>query len=792
MRIVWSWLRERCPVEATAEEIADRLTLQGVKVEGIDRPWDGIRDVVVARVTSVEDHPRSDRLTVATVEDGTGEHVVCAGVRNFAVGDLVPWARPGSRVPTLPEPLAPRTLRGVVSNGMLCSPSELHLADDHAGILTLNDDGVEVGQDLVGALGLDDEVVEIEVEPNRPDLLSILGVAKEVSVLTGVPLAAVDGSPAEDGPRAADLATVRIDALDGCPRYRARAILGVDPSRTAPLRARARLFASGMRPISAVVDATNYAMLELGQPLHAFDMARLAGPGIVVRRADDGEHLVTLDDVERSLTTEDLLICDVERPIALAGVMGGASSEVSADTSDVLLESASFTREGVLRTARRLQLSSEAAYRFERGVDPEGVGPGADLGSSLIARWAGGTVAVGVVEAGEAPPRRRVEVRPARASSLLDDPVSRDDARAVFDVLGMSSRDTGEALEVEIPGSRPDLEREVDLIEEIARIRGYDRIGSTIPSAGAVGGVPPAYRFRARVREAMVRAGLREVRLLSFGSARDVGLFAEADPVVVTNPLVADDGFLRPSLLPGLLRAVARNQARGAASISIFEVGTVFALGDPIREEWRVAFALAGPAGSGWAADRRALDVLDAKGVWEALAAELGVDVWDLGTTPGHPMHPGRSASLLVGGAPAGSIGELDPAIAEAFEIEGRVSVAEARIDALMDASGKEFVAVEPPRFPPVRRDLAFEVPRTVPAGDVLAAIAEAGGDLLADVTLFDVFEGPPVAADAKSLAFALEIRSPERTLTVQDADQVVGRIVDRLRGEFGATLRAG
>ena len=792
MRIVWSWLRERCPVEATAEELADRLTLQGVKVEGIERPWDEIRGVVAAKVTSLEDHPRSDRLCVATVDDGTGEQVVCAGVRNFAVGDLVPWAKPGARVPTLPEPLTPRKLRGVVSNGMLCSPSELRLAEDHSGILTLNDEGLTLGADLVAALGLDDEVVQIEVEPNRPDLLSIVGVAKEVSVLTGVPLVPVEASPTEDGPRVADLATVEIRALDACPRYLARVILGVDPGRRAPIRTRARLHASGIRSVSAVVDATNYAMLELGQPLHAFDLARVAGPGIVVRRAAAGEHLMTLDGVDRSLTTEDLLICDVERPVALAGVMGGSSSEVSEATSDVLLESASFTREGVLRTVRRLRLHSEAAYRFERGVDPEGVDRGADLGSSLIARWAGGVVAVGAAEAGEVPARRWVGVRPARASSLLDDPVSRDDARAVFDRLGMSSREAGEALEVEIPGSRPDLEREVDLIEEIARIRGYDRIGSTIRPAGAVGGSPPGYRFRGRVREAMVRAGLREVRLLSFAAARDVELFAEGDPVVVTNPLVADDGFLRTSLVPGLLRAVARNQARGASSVSIFEVGTVFALADPVLEGWRLAFACSGPAGAGWAAERRELDVLDAKGVWEALAAELGVVDWHLGPPLGLPMHPGRSATVLVAGAGAGWIGEMDPAVAEAYEIDGRVSVAEVVVDALMDASGKEFVATEPPRFPPVRRDLAFELQRAVRAGDVLSTISEAGGELLADVILFDVFEGPPLAEGSKSLAFALEIRSPERTLTVDDADRVVGRIVERLGADFGATLRAG
>jgi phenylalanyl-tRNA synthetase beta chain len=793
MRIVWSWLRERCPTDATAEDLADRLTQRGVKVEAIERPWEGVRGVVVARVVEVADHPDSDSLCVATVDDGNDRLVVCAGVRNFRAGDLVPWAKPGARVPALPEPLAPRRLRGIVSHGMVCSARELAVADEHTAILLLNDEDVEPGDDVVTALGLDDEVVEIEVEPNRPDLLSVLGVAKEVAILTGVPLVPVDPAPEEEEEaEAVELATVRIEAPDGCPRYLARVIRGVDATRAAPIRARARLTAAGMRPISAVVDATNYAMIELGQPLHAFDMAELAGPGIVVRRAGETERVVTLDGVHRQLSAQDLLICDLERPVAIAGVMGGATSEVSERTRDVVLESASFTREGILRTARRLGLQTEASYRFERGVDPEAARPGVDLGAALIAEWAGGTVARGVVEAGAVPSRRWVAVRPARASSLVAQPLEHDDARAVFDALGMAHRDAGGAIEVEIPGSRPDIELEVDLIEEIARIRGYDRIGSTIPSAGRVGGAPAEYRFRSRVREALVRAGLREVRLLSFASGEDVRLFAGAEPVEVANPIQSEEGYLRTSLIPGLLRAVARNRSRGVATIAIFEVGTVFSLGDPIREEVRVAYAIGGPAGVAWHAERRDLDVLDAKGVLEALVVELGVEGWALGSGLPPPMHPGRSARVLLDGDPAGLIGELHPSTAEAFDLQGRVSVAELGVAELIWAARKDFVATWPPRFPPVRRDLAFELAGDVPAGEVLAAISEAGGELLSEVVLFDVFEGPPIREGAKSLAFALEIRSEERTLTDEEADEVVARIVERVATSFGGSLRAG
>ena len=619
MRIVWSWLREFCPTEHTAEALAERLTLHGVKVEEVLRPWSGVQGVVVARVVKVDDHPNSQKLTVVTVDDGTGEHVVCAGIRNYEAGDLVPWARPGARVPVLPDPLAPRDMGGVVSNGMLCSSRELAIADVHTGILVLNTEAVSPGEDLVTALGLDDEVLDIEVEPNRPDFLSVIGVAREVSALTGTPL--VDPLPPleESEERARDVATIRIDALDGCPRYVARVIRGITGGTT-PIRAQARLTACGMRPISPVVDATNYAMLEIGQPLHAFDLHRLDGPGIVVRRAADGESLRTLDGVDRTMGEGDLLICDVERPVAIAGVMGGATSEVADDTVDVLLESASFTRTGILRTARRLDLHTEASHRFERGSDPEALEAGAARGAQLMAAWAGGVVSSGIAEDGGTPPRRWVSIRPARATALLAYDVSRADVEGVFDRLRMAHRapidGDAVALEVEVPGHRVDIEREVDLIEEVARVLGYERIGMRVPPTGQAGGVPESYRFRMRAVDGLVRCGLREVQLMTFASAEDLAMSGDVEPVPVANPLQADEGFLRTRLLPGLVSATARNQAWGVADVSIFEAGTVFRLeGEDVTERQHVAFALSGPADEHWSAEPRPYDALDATGV---------------------------------------------------------------------------------------------------------------------------------------------------------------------------------
>ena len=792
MKIVLSWLRELCPVELGADELAELIARQGVKVEDVLRPWAGLQGVVVARVIEVRDHPNSDKLCLARVDDGAGEHQVVVGVRNMAAGDLVPWARPGSRVPVLPDPLGARELRGEVSNGMLCSPRELHIADVHTGILILNDEGLAPGADVKTGLGLDDAVLDIEVEPNRPDFLSVLGVAREVAAATGTPLTAPQDTIVETDEDASGVASVRLDAPDGCPQYLARIVRGVDATGPSPLRVQARLTASGMRPVSGVVDASNYVMLELGQPLHAFDMDLLAGPGIVVRRAAEGEHLVTLDDADRVLSGEDLLICDAEKPVAIAGVMGGATSEVSKGTKNVLVESAYFTRTGILRTARRLDLHTEASHRFERGTDPEGLARAATRCAGLIAEWAGGTVLRGVASAGEPTPRHSVAMRPARASALLAYPVDRAAAAAVFDRLGMAHRDADDAVEVEIPGYRVDIDREVDLIEEVARMQGYDRIGSTLPSARQVGGTPAPYAFRSRLRDVLVRAGLREVRLLSFASADDLALTGDTDAVAVANPLQADEGFLRTRLTPGLLHAVARNQARGLESVAIFEVGTVFRTADPVQERQKVAFALCGPAAEGWTADGRALDVLDAKGVLETLMAGVGVGEWSLDGELTIPFHPGRSSAVFVRGERAGVLGSCIPAWRSRSRSQGRVAVAELEVDALMAATQKEFVVREPPRFPPLRRDLAFVVPEAVPAGAVQAALEEAAGELLSSCLLFDVFRGGTLPAGTKSLAFAVDLRAPDRTLTGEETDPVVERIVARIRADFGGELRTG
>jgi phenylalanyl-tRNA synthetase beta chain len=798
VKIVRSWLRELVPTDLSAEELADLLTQRGAEVEAVERPWERLSGVVVARVVEVRDHPDADHLCIARVQTGSGEQEVVVGVRNMKPGDLVPLAPPGATLPAMPEPLTARKIRGVVSNGMLCSPMELGIAPSHEGILILPPD-LEPGRDVKEALGLDDAVLDVEVTPNRPDFLSVLGIAREVSAATGTPVVMPDVSLDEAEESAKDVATLTVLDQERCPRYLARVLRDIRhvPS---PIAVQARLTAAGMRPISAVVDATNYAMVEVGQPLHPFDLALLKGPGIVVRRADEGEKLVTLDEVERTFTADDLLICDVERPVAVAGVMGGALAEVSETTTDILLESAWFRREGVQRTRRRLGLSTEASMRFERGTDPEGVPVGADRASRLMVEWCGATVLRGALEVGGPAERRAIELRASRASALIGYPVTAADAAAVFDRLGMPHETVDEdRVRVRVPGYRVDLEREVDLIEEVVRIQGYDRIGSTLPPVKQAGGLPERYAFLGRVRDALVRMGLREVRQVPFASDADLELTGDRDGVRVTNPLQPEEGWLRTRLTPGLLKAVRRNAARQVRSVAIFEASTVFRrVGDGAEERPMVAFALTGAADPGWAGGGRTFDFFDAKGVVESLMAALGID-WSLGGGPGSvtqaigsPFNPGRAGIVRSrDGEPVGVVGEIHPKVAASLDIPGRVAAGELELNALMDLVPRAVQVRDVPRYPPVRRDLAFTVDAGTPAGTVQSELEEAAGELLDSCLLFDVHTGPPLPEGTKSLAFSVDFRAPDRTLTDAEANEAVAAIAARLAEEFGAQLRS-
>ncbi|HYH27360.1 MAG TPA: phenylalanine--tRNA ligase subunit beta, partial [Actinomycetota bacterium] len=559
-----------------------------------------------------------------------------------------------------------------------------------------------------------------------------------------------------------------------------------------PLMAQVRLGAAGMRPLSNIVDATNYVLLEMGQPLHPFDLATLAGPGIVVRRASEAEVLTTLDGTERKLGAEDLLIADTERGVAIAGIMGGAETEVSAGTADVLLESAHFSPLGVLRTARRLGLRTEASVRFERGADPEAVAPAAARAARLIAEWSGGTVLAGEVDAGSVPERRSLDVRPSRAELLIGTPLRSQDIREALGRLRLPSREHAEVVTVEVPGYRFDLEREADLIEEVARVRGYMDLPSTLPGIRQAGGLSAEQRVARRMRDALVRAGMFEARSTSFVSDRDLSIFEDArrDGLRVANPISEEDARLRTALLPGLLAAARRNLAHRNPSARLFEVGHVFLPG-PVEAE-RVAIVLAGSVAEEWSGERRGFDVLDAKGVLEILMQVLGLATWSTGEAPGAPYHPGRSAAVLLDGEPIGALGEIHPGVAEALDLPGRVAAFELDARALIEGARTAIQTTEPSRLPPVHRDLAFVVDAGTPAGEVRAAVVEAAGGLLDRIALFDVFEGDPLPPGKKSLAFSLDFRATDRTLTDDEVEPLVAGISSALASRFGAELRTG
>jgi phenylalanyl-tRNA synthetase beta chain len=799
MRVPLSWLRQHCPTSLPAEELADLLTNHGVEIERILRPWADLSGVRVARVLEVQDHPNADRLVVAAVDGGEGERRVVVGVRNMGPGDLVPYAPPGATLPGFEGPLERRELRGVTSDGMLCSPKELGISADHSGILVLDDDadlGMEPGRDLAEALELADAVLDIEVKPNRPDTMSIVGVAREVAAITGEDLRLPSVSLATGPEKAEEASTLEVLDPERCPRYVARVIRGVRPGPS-PLPAQIRLAAAGMRPLMNVVDATNYAMLELGQPMHPFDLSLLAGPGIEVRRVAAGERLTTLDGVDRELTDDDLLICDVERPVALAGVMGGASSEVSERTTDVLVESALFEPRGIFRTSRRLKLRTEASIRFERGPDPEGVAPAAERAAALIVEWSGGVVLNGQLDVGEVPERRRVSVRPSRASGLLGVELSSTDVREALGRLRLPVvEEDEERLTVEVPGFRVDLAEEADLVEEVGRMTGYEAVPSTLPGVRQAGGLDRTQRLARRVRDVLAGAGLWEARLWTFVPASDPELFGDSrsSGIRLANPVAEDESSLRTSLLPGLLRAARRNVAHRRGSVRLFEVGTTFVARDGEPEEVaRVAAVLTGPTEEEWPGTRRETDFLDAKGVLAHLLDSLGVEGWSLSQFAVEPFHPGRCTQVIVPAAPPiGELGELHPRVAEGFDLPGRVAAFELELVPLLGAASAERRYREISRYPPVHRDLAFVVDRDVPAGAVRVGLVEEAGDLLDQALLFDVYEGDPLPGGKKSLAFSVDFRALDRTLTDDEVEERVRAVADRLRRDVGAELRAG
>lgn len=796
MRVSLRWLAEFVDVDVPAERLAELLDLSGTKVEAVHRPEGNIRGVVVGEAVTIVDHPNSDKLTLVDVrtdrEDVT--RVVC-GARNFAVGDRVPFAQVGAELPEMA--ITERKIRGEVSHGMLCSAAELGISKDHSGILVLPPDA-ELGADVVGLLGLDDTVLELEITPNRPDCMSMIGVAREVAIVLGNELRLPEpGAIGSDG--LSNPVRVDIDDPDGCTRYLARYLSGVSIAPS-PTWLSARLLAAGIRPVSNVVDATNYVLLEMGQPLHAFDARRVADHHVVVRRARPGERLTTLDGADRELHPDDLLITDPKRVLALAGVMGGEDSEVAADSTDIILESAHFERSSIAFTSRRHLLRSEASARFERGADPEGVADAAARATGLILELAGGTAAAAAADVYPRPYERpRITLRPERTGIVLGAGLARETQTDYLSRLGLDVTEKDDVIEVSVPGFRPDLRREADLIEEVARLAGFERLPSTLPS-GRAGMLEPDQVFERTLRRALVGTGLSEAWTSSFMSRADLVRLGLGDDhpaahlVALENPMSEDESVLRSTLLPGLLRSVALNSARGNRSVALFEVARVYETSDEAlpREGLVLGAAMTGARRSpGWLEPERRWGFFEAKGVVDAVLGSSGFPPLAYERVSGAPFHPTRAASVSLDGTVLGVLGELHPAVCERFSVPERTVAMELALAPLLAALPERVKVAELARFPSVFLDLALIVREDVTAAAVQALIESAGAPELASVRLFDVYRGDQVPEGEKSLAFALELRASDRTMTDDEAVATRDRIVTLLAEEVGARLRA-
>ncbi|WP_045875636.1 phenylalanine--tRNA ligase subunit beta [Pseudofrankia sp. DC12] len=839
MLVLMSWLREQVPGLPPAEVVADALIRAGFEVEGLE-PVGGLGGVVVGEVLAIEEVAAKKksvrwcqvRVTEAVSADpGSGVRGIICGASNFEVGDRVAVALPGAMLPGGFEITARKTY-GHVSDGMICSERELGISDAHEGILVLGPD-TPLGAHVAELLDLADDVLDISVTPDRGYGLSVRGIAREAATAFGLPF--VDpGAPPPPAATAGDGYPVTVEDTAACDRYVARVITGVDPAAATPLRWARRLTLAGMRPISAAVDITNAVMLGLGQPLHAFDKARLTGP-IVVRRARAGERLLTLDGVDRALHPEDLVIADDSGPIALAGVMGGASTEISAATTEIVLEAAHFAPLAVARTARRHRLFSEASRRFERGVDPALAPAAAHEAIRLFGELAGGRPAPGVTDVDNRPAPTTIRFPLSEVTRLggrlYPDEVVRTrlaDVGCAVEPAGGEPADE-DIVVVTPPSWRADLTRPADLVEEVMRLEGFDTIPVTLPRLPAGRGLTESQRLTRAIARSLAYEGLTEVMTLPFvGAGVADALDLPADDrrraaVRIANPIAEDAAYLRTSLLPGLFDAAVRNLGRGQADLALFEIGQVFrelpapvepvptpsvfdrptddqiaALDAALPEQpRRVAGVLAGqrePAGvaGGALTPGRPADWADAVAAAHAAARAVGVELTV--TADEHaPWHPGRCAALHVDGELAGHAGELHPRVIANLGLPVRAVAFELSPDVLIAAALRHGAAPAPvvSSYPPADRDVALVVDAATPVAEVSTALRDGAGDLLESLTLFDVFEGAQVGAGRRSLAFGLRLRATDRTLTAGEANGVRDAAVAEAARRTGAALRA-
>jgi phenylalanyl-tRNA synthetase beta chain len=797
MKASLNWLREYVDITLPVAELGERLTMSGTEVAGVDRVG-GWENIVVGEVVAIEPHPHADRLRLATVDLDTERLISVCGAPNLKLGQKIPFARLGAQLldPESGErfKLKKAKIRGIASEGMICSERELGISERHEGIMVLPADA-PLGLALDDYLG--DAILDLDITPNRPDCLSIIGIAREIAALTEQTVRLPEVSYDEVGEPIEPKAAVEIIDPDLCPRYCASLITNVRVGPSPPWLEQ-RLLACGMRPINNVVDVTNYVLLEYGQPLHAFDYHKLAQSKIIVRRAREGEFIITIDGVERGLTSDMLVIADAKGAVAIAGVMGGAESEVTEETTSVLIESANFNPASLRRTSMALHLRTEASLRFEKGMSPELPLPALKRATQLMAALSGGEIAKGIIDVypGKEEPKT-ISLTTRQVRRILGVDISLEQRVKVLASLGFDCQEVGDdELLVTVPYWRTDVRLSDDLVEEIARIVGYDELPTTLPSGAQPEYQPdPMRALRERVSQILVGCGMQEVITYSLTSTEVMGKAvpqSQLTPLRVANPITAAQEYLRTTLRANLLAALAANEKHEEDSIRLFEEGKVYLPreGDLPEERHMLAGVLSGPRlDRSWHGEGGALDFFDAKGVVETVFERLGITA-NFEPTEDETLSPGKRAKIVVQGQSVGVLGELHLRVAESFDISSRsVYLFEIDLERLLPDALEPHKYRPIARFPVTLRDIALVIDEEIPskkANDIIQSCP-----LVVGVTLFDVYTGEQVPQGKKSLAYRILYQSPDRTLTDEEVNQAQGETLERLHRELGATLRA-
>ncbi|WP_221566347.1 phenylalanine--tRNA ligase subunit beta [Alkalihalobacillus sp. TS-13] len=809
MLVSYNWLKEYVDLDGIQpDELANRITKSGIEVEGVESLNQGISGVVVGHVEKCEQHPNADKLNVCQVNIGEEEPVqIICGAPNVAAGQNVPVATVGAVLPGNFK-IKKAKLRGEVSNGMICSLEELGVdakmvPKEFADGIYVMQEEAEIGKNALSYLNLDDHILELGLTPNRADCLNMIGVAYETAAVFERELTLPKPTLNENSESASDYVSVQVDNYEDNPYYGAKVIRNIKVG-TSPEWMQNRLISAGIRPINNVVDITNYVLLEYGQPLHAFDYDRFGSKEVLVRRAAPGEEIKTLDDENRKLEGHHLVITNGKQPVAVAGVMGGADSEVSDETTTILLEAAYFNPSRVRQSSKDLGLRSESSTRFEKGIDRNRVYEAANRAAELMVELAGGEVLQGIVEAG---PRfvdpETVIVRGERANKVLGTSIETNEIHEIFDRLGFSYEHERDEFRVEVPARRPDITLEEDLIEEIGRIYGYDKIPTTLPEgATTTGGLTPAQSKRRKVRRYLESVGLYQALTYSLTTKEKAnayhGLATEEQPayISVSMPMSEERAVLRRTMLPQLLEVVQYNQNRQLNDVAIFEVGSTY-LSDEKNltklpnEHQKLAGAFSGLWHSHpWQQEKKPVDFYVVKGVLDGMFKKLGVsDRIEYQQAKRDGFHPGRTAIVLLDGYQIGVVGQLHPADQKEWDIK-ETYLFELDLDVVFSTDVEPVVYSALPRYPSISRDIALILDQDVRAGDVQSGIKAAGGELLKEVSIFDLYEGEHMDEGKKSVAFSLTYYNPEKTLTDEDVEKVHSKVLSYVKDKFNATMR--